>query len=172
MASTNLLAGLLLGAQHFVNVVKFKLNAGGYPKGDSSRNQSSIQDAMSIEPPQPKGDSGAYINIVIDLQSAPYGAAYEFGSGEHATAGPAGKYPITPRKKDSVLAFEWEKVGKKVFFTEVDHPGVEAKPYLRPTLSEEANKIAEIIGEKFESDLIMQIFEGKTVKEEKIVVKI
>lgn len=188
--SNGILAGLTNGANYFVQAVKSVLSGGGYPSGDAERGYIPIQDGIIIEPAQENGDK-AFINVVIDTSkdsSTPYAAAYEFGSGEHATVGTKGKYKIRPKEgSKGYLAFPWQPAnpegarnswkyiddsGDVWFFTEVDHPGVEGKPYLRPTLEKEAQKIAEIIGKDFEDELIMQIFGASGMREERIVVNV
>ena len=172
--STGMLAGLAAGAKHFVDAVTTKLNGGGYPSGDADRGQVSIQEAIFTEAPQMDGSDKAHVNVVVDLQRAPYGAAYEFGSGIHSTAGKVGKYRIPKEGSTSVLVFPWNPPenpeGREIWsFTKVMHPGVEGKPYLRPTITAEADKIAELIGKEFQHELIMQIL-GDSPREEKIVV--
>lgn len=54
----------------------------------------------------------------------PYGVFQEFG-----TKGP---YEIKPKKTGGVLAFQ--SGGKTVFARRVMHPGVKARPYMRPAL--------------------------------------
>ena len=89
---------------------------------------------------------------------------YEEGSGIHGIRGST--YPITP-KNSTLLAFGPEKwsgnipggvsnpvkkyVGRgkrdgNLLFLYVDHPGVEAKPYLEDALARVSDQILEIIG--------------------------
>jgi len=88
--------------------------------------------------------------IIVDLKKAPQAAAYEYGSGIHGEKGE--RYIIKP-KDAPVLAFPWnpsyipwnspkfkgvirtgEGTEGKYFFHYVEHPGVEARPYLRPAI--------------------------------------
>ena len=176
--SSSILAGLYAGAKHFVEAVKSVLNSGGYPSGDKERNYVSIQESISTEPAQMDGDGKAHINVVVDLDKAPYGGAYEFGSGIHATQGKVGKYRI-PKEGGSgkLLVFPWNPpdnpTGRTIWtFTKVEHPGVEAKPYLRPTLTKEADKIVELIGKEFEAAIMLDVLGESGAREERFVVKI
>lgn len=114
---------------------------------------SKIPEAISVTEAKKVGDRFE-ISIVIDSSEdgpAPHAAAFEYGSGEHATEGEKGKYPIVP-KEAGALAFEWEPAfvpwGSKKFigladdgkflFRLVEHPGVEPKPYMQPAIEQES----------------------------------
>lgn len=72
--------------------------------------------------------------------------AYEYGSGEKATRGSAGKYVITPRLKRALWFYMdnpnpnipiYEMNGKiGVTLPKVMHPGVAPRPFLRPAIQE------------------------------------
>jgi hypothetical protein len=106
-----------------------------------------------------KTDRGFESTIEIDSSRdgpAPHAAAFEYGSGEHATKGRKEKYIIEP-KNASLLAFDWQPervpygspkffgailsssdtTQGRYFFHYVEHPGVEAKPYLKPAIESE-----------------------------------
>ena len=106
--------------------------------------------------------------IVVDINKAPEGAAYEFGSGLFATRGDRHKYPIDPRpdNPNHALIFEWvnepaqvrrdapHTSDGKVILRHVEHPGVVAKPYMAPAFdSETGDKMAQQI-----DDAIMRQF--------------
>jgi hypothetical protein len=103
-----------------------------------------IPDAIGVGKAE-KTSTGYKVDVTVDLNKAPHAAAFEYGSGEHGEKGET--YEIAPREK-SVLAFPWtpEKVpwrshkfagigrDNKFLFFWVDHPGVEARPYLQPAI--------------------------------------
>lgn len=114
---------------------------------------SKISDSIVIEGPY-QSSEGSSIDILVGGELAPMALAFEFGSGEHATRGPRGTYPI-PKEAGGLLAFEWPRVAAELgkpegtifVFPRVDHPGVEAVPYVAPTITKTAPEIAKIIGE-------------------------
>ena len=160
-------AGLALAASHFVEKMKTRLDGGNYPHGDSDRGTTSIQDATTIDTPKHEGGN-AYVDIVISLSKAPFAWAFEKGSGLHSEEG-AGKYPIRPVDKDW-LAFFWPEAQNpdalnylpdgRVIIGQVMHPGIAAKPYIRPTIVEEREEIKKILGREFKA----QISRGGTVE--------
>jgi hypothetical protein len=102
-------------------------------------------------------------SLLIDLNEAPQAAAFEYGSGIHATKGTPVTYVIKP-KNAGALAFYWPghesgmKPGKKfigygkdgrLMFTHVDHPGVEAKPYLHPAINQHRGEMREKLKSAF-----------------------
>ena len=108
--------------------------------------------------------AGSYaIDVIIDMKKAPEARAFEYGSGIHNPRNP-GTYEIHP-KNVSLLAFYWDKVDKnsptdgkflgisnktgKALFTYVDHPGVAARPYIRPSITEKSAEMRQIIGRAF-----------------------
>lgn len=115
-----------------------------------------IQQAIEVGKAESNGDGRYSISITVDLDKAPMARAYEFGSGEHATIGEKKKYRIPAEGTKSGLAFFWDKVdensptGRKfkgilpdgrAGFTFVEHPGVEAQPYLAPAIKENIDNI-------------------------------
>jgi len=108
--------------------------------------------------------SSGHIDIYIDGKKAPMAAAFEWGSGEHATRGPIGTYVIEP-KDASVLRFGWQpdfvpwnspKFAGVVldgagtegtyFFQWVDHPGIAPRPYLNRVIQESMPEVMKVIG--------------------------
>jgi len=136
-----------------------KLDSGGYPQGDGTRTPPtySIQSALKVSPTIKVGDS--FITLIsVDIGKAPYALAFEYGSGVHGEAGAT--YEIRP-KNAPVLAFYWDKfpsgTGKKFIgygkdgrhmFNYVDHPGIAAKPWIRPVI-EQYTKDRSRIKERF-----------------------
>jgi len=130
---------------------------------------STIPNAISSEPAVATSD-GYEVAIKLDASKdgpAPQSAAFEFGSGIHATRGRKGKYVIEPKNKQ-VLAFpteRWEgfsypvESGPKMIgistdnnflLRYVDHPGVSQKAFVTPaileTIDEVEQKINQAIG--------------------------
>jgi hypothetical protein len=147
--------GLVLAADHFRNKMEAKERQNNLPKA--------ISDATSIGTPVQSGGQ-AYIDITISLNQAPMAAAFEYGSGLHSEKGDRKKYLILPKNAD-VLAFPWgeaenlnpsvigvgnvEIVNQKAFLPMVRHPGVQARPYIRPTIQDERKEIRRILGKEF-----------------------
>jgi hypothetical protein len=105
---------------------------------------SKIKSNLSAIPPTKKGkEIRTGIEVDINRESgAPEAPAYEYGSGIHGEK--REKYPIVPREKQA-LAFFWDKADPsrhiilpdgRVLFRKVQHPGVEAKPYITPSFNE------------------------------------
>lgn len=110
-------------------------------------------------------EGGKYsIDIKLDTRRdgpAPEAAAFEFGSGIHSETQP-GEYFITPKKAGS-LAFPWNPKripwGSPKFlgfaddgrflFSYVEHPGVAAKPYLRPAIQSTRKQLKSRLGRAF-----------------------
>jgi len=100
---------------------------------------------------------GYEIKIILNAKSeggVPQAAAFEFGSGIHRTVGTAKTYVIKPKNanylyfpwnpKDVMKALNsrkvhdyWDDAGLWVF-KYIDHPGVAARPFVRPAI--EAHK--------------------------------
>lgn len=87
-----------------------------------------IKTNINISPVQDIA-GGKQIKISVKLDDAPEARAYELGSGIHGEYGTT--YPIDA-KNVSNLVFFWEKRQKWFVGPHVDHPGVEARPYLFP----------------------------------------
>ena len=155
--------GLVLAANHFVEKMKAKIGQVNVP--------STIGDKTSIGSPMVQGDM-AFIDITIDLNpetGAPMAAAFEYGSGIHGRK--KQRYPITPTEKEA-LAFPWEVaenlspsfVGrqtggieltseKRAVLSKVMHPGVAARPFIRPTIQETKEEIKKILGREFKASI-------------------
>jgi hypothetical protein len=109
-----------------------------------------IVSAISVSPAEVIGDGRYQIAIDVDLQEAPMAAAFEWGSGLHATRGVAMEYDIKA-KNAPVLSFLWKypsPLGRKyivpedeqVSFIRISHPGVAPRPYLQPAIDK--NKLS------------------------------
>jgi len=191
MAANDTLAGsysgLVEAARHFVNAMTVRLNAGVYPTGSNEDNEkrglSTIQDATYISDVTRTPGGDILIQVIIDSIRAPFALAYEYGSGIHATIGAPNKYRIAP-KNATHLVFPWSpanRVGAYLspktafyvpeagdggqdlwFFNYVDHPGVEAKPFMKPTVQAEQGAIVDIIGKELMKSIKMAIGEDVT----------
>lgn len=93
----------------------------------------------------------AVSGLLVSTEKAPEACAYEFGSGLHD---PAGGHTIRIPGKNSTgpVAFKWDKAEKmgpkgagnpslgrdgRYVFSYVNHPGVVARPYLKPAAQAE-----------------------------------
>ena len=118
-----------------------------------------IKQNIEVLKPKLKRNGGIETGIAISLDKAPEARAYEKGSGIHSTEGAARKYTILPKKGSTtgLLAFKWDNApasmpasedGRHVFRS-VQHPGVEARPYLAPAVEEAQEKVVKKIVDKF-----------------------
>lgn len=124
-----------------------------------------IAGAFSVSSPIQRGMTYS-IDIKVDLNIAPAAAAYEWGSGIHATRGNAGTYPIVP-KNHNYLAFFWPKVDGdpsfrrlpdgRVLLASVNHPGVAPKPYLKPTIDDTKEEFKKILGQGFKAEILQGV---------------
>ncbi len=96
----------------------------------------SIPDAIGVGKAQ-KTSNGYKVDVTIDLNKAPEAAAFEYGSGVHGEKGETYTIPGVP-----FLAIPRERWPKfepppdidPVVLQSVEHPGVEANPYLQPAI--------------------------------------
>lgn len=121
----------------------------------------------NIEVSQVRKDGSTYsIEVFVILKKAPEAGAYEYGSGLHATKGTPGTYPIVAKNAPN-LVFWWEKKGKWFVGPSVDHPGVEARPYLLPSAMEAKDMLKKDLVEatgKLLRITIRQSIKGQTVE--------
>lgn len=93
--------------------------------------------------------------------------AYEYGSGIHSTRGSAGKYVITPRLKQALWFYMdnpnpniplYEKDGQiGVTLPRVMHPGVAARPFLRPAVQEVRARATKELALSIKKNLIQEL---------------
>ena len=138
-------SALIKLANAFITEVMQNLSS-GYPSGADldGRDYATIED--TIERGNPDVSKGE-IEVFIGNDKAPYAKPFEFGSGEHVGRG---TYPIRPKDAEA-LSFYWERIGAQTIVPkgggfkshwqgnlfiigkgQVDHPGIEAKPYIKP----------------------------------------
>jgi hypothetical protein len=170
MNTSDILVSLGKAGKLFYDKMLSRLNQGNYPSGDSQRGYLSIQDATTVKSPEPIS-GGAKVEIQIDLKKAPYAWAYEVGSGVHGEKGST--YPIKPRNSDEMVFPEddWpnfvpgltDVAPRKGFFflTHVEHPGVEKKPYIVPTIREVHEDVKKILAKDFKE---MVLRDGKPME--------
>jgi len=121
----------------------------------------------SIEVGQVKRVADIYsVEISVSLKKAPEAGAYEYGSGVHATQGTPGTYPIVAKNAPN-LVFWWEKRNKWFVGPSVNHPGVEASPYLKPSALEAKGMLKQALAAACGEALrisIRQSIKGQTVE--------
>ena len=146
-----------------------------FKNGRTSRLPRGLEQATSIDNPSHMGFLSRIrirISLKDDENGAPWAAAYEYGSGEHSEKAPK-PYRIAP-KQAPFLAFGWQPetipfnspkfIGVKrepgeatkgvYFFKYIDHPGVEARPYIRPTINETKEEIRNILAKEAKAGLL------------------
>lgn len=131
---------------------------------------SRIPNAITLGEARKTGNGRYEIEIKVDASGdretgAPHATAFEYGSGEQGKNGQ--KYIITPDKAD-LLAFDWQpdfvpwgspklfgailespdSTAGRYFFNLVEHPGVEARPYLEPALDAQREKFFEAVADR------------------------
>lgn len=94
------------------------------------------------------------VEVYVPISEAPDAGAWEYGSGLHRTKGTPGLYPIAAKNVPN-LVFWWEKrskwfVGPALPF---GHPGIVARPYLRPALWDNVQRILEIMKKAVSGEL-------------------
>lgn len=130
------------------------------------RAPSDIPNTIYVDPPM-QNQGIYYIDVRIEHPAA---AAYEWGSGVHATrqkqgGRPPGEYPI-PIQPTGV-AFPKSRwpgynppAGKQTpnyfYFAQIMHPGVAPRPFITPTLNDNINQYATMLS----GSLIAEIFAG------------
>ena len=131
---------------------------------------STIPKAINVSSVEYKdGKYEGYVWVDISEKTgAPEARAFEYGSGERATIGSQQSYIIRPKNAKS-LAFHWvypSPLGRKyitpesedVVLQSVQHPGVEARPYLRPAVEKHKAEIKKILGKAFKDAVVGERF--------------
>ena len=127
-----------------------------FEKIDQVKAPRNIKKHTSVGSAQKKGNVYS-IDIEIDISdgAAPEAPAYEWGSGLQRTRGTPSLYPIEVKNAPN-LVFWWEReqklfVGKRL---PIGHPGVQARPYIAPTIKENADEIKKILGRGFKAAIL------------------
>ena len=146
--------GLIAAANLLAEKAKAKADSLNVPKVSKNMKVGKVENNGS-------GALGITISIGMKDDEAPAAAAYEFGSGLHGKEGK--KYPIVPRKSGGFLVFPKESwpgyqpppdAPNVFFFSKVMHPGVKAKPYMKPAIEENKEEMGEMIGSFFTIDVV------------------
>jgi len=154
--NANLDAGILqklvVIAQEFYNVMSQTASQKNLPE--------EIIENTSIKSPKKDG-KGYSIDVVIDTSedAAPMAGAYEWGSGIHRTKGTPYLYPIVAKNAPNErLHFYWEERQKWFIGVRLPygHPGVQAKPYIKPSLENTKDKIKQTLGKEFKAQILSQ----------------
>ena len=140
-----------------------------------------IPDAITLGEAKKTGNGRYEIEIKVDATGdretgAPHAIAFERGSGLQGKRGST--YVITPDKAD-LLAFDWQpdfvpwgspklfgailespdSTAGRYFFNLVEHPGVEARPYMQPAVDSEIESLTFKI-----ADVFLKAITGSTSK--------
>ena len=99
-------------------------------------------------------ESGGQASVEVHA-THPAVFAYEYGSGIHATRGQKGLYPIKAKGADP-LHFFWKERSKWFIGMELPfgHPGVEARPFMKPTLDENQAEFKQKLGQAFKVEIL------------------
>jgi len=132
---------------------------------NGGQHPSDLSKTMYADSPRFFGKDAYGVTIHIDHPAA---GAYEFGSGLYGAK--RAKYLIKP-KDASVLSFpedDWPNfkyiegshvypINGKFFLYHVEHPGIKARPYIRPSLKARMNDMKKLI----KRDFVATIGSGK-----------
>lgn len=146
------------------------MGQGGYPSGDdrSERGYKRIQDTIEVGTVQNDGGGVMSITITVGGEDAPYTVAFEFGSGLHGKKGAEYDIPVGAK---GFLAWpvgsypnRWEQYSGNLgagqdFIIElgVRHPGIKAKPFVRPALKKSLPQIRKILGQAFKAEVLSKV---------------
>jgi len=145
-ANNPLIAALAKVANLFYSELAERTRGPQYPHG--SERVKSIPDATSINPPVVSEGSG-YVDVVIDLKSAPYARAYEYGRETPYTIVPIKAAALT-FPKERWPQYQPPPPAPNIFrFPEVTHHRIEARPYLHLAIQKIASQARKILGDSF-----------------------
>lgn len=139
---------------------------------DSNRLPSKIKNATYIGQVQ-SNENTMSIEIKIDGNEAPMAAAFEYGSGLYRTRGKAPSFvDIYPTGNKKVLAIprsRWPSYSPPpdvdpVRLAHVEHPGVIARPFVKPALLKHKTERRKELGQAFKAQVLLGV-ERKTVIE-------
>lgn len=143
---TVMLQKLTVVAKEFMDTMARKVKEKGLPKA--------IIEYTSADSPKKEGNKYS-VDVVIDTSenAAPMAGAFEWGSGEHGEKGK--RYPIVARNpEEQPLHFFWVEQDRWFKGPIVRHPGVEARPYIKPSIEESKEKIRKILGKEFKAIIL------------------
>lgn len=115
-------------------------------------------------------DMRSSIDVIIQLKYAPWARAFEYGSGEHGEEGT--RYRIPSEGGGNFVAFPLERWPQYVpppekkyhYFPYVMHPGVKAKPYIEPTITETKKEIRNIFAKEIKAGLLAGVPKVTVIK--------
>ena len=119
------------------------------PQGETSHLKQSIGPGTS---------TGSYLQNTLRSSvtaGAPYASYVEFGTGERGESPPASgqKYAIRPKNRKA-LRFAAPGGGGFVFVSgTIWHPGMRAKPYMRPAIANNVGRIEDLVAAAIENAL-------------------
>lgn len=157
MPTSNFSAGILQKlskvAKEFTEIMFETIRSKNAPKA--------IIQHTSIESPQKKGGTFS-VDVVINTKedAAPMAGAYEWGSGEHGDKGE--KYTIPGMPWLSIPRERWPNYNPPpdvdpVVLSSVEHPGVEARPYIAPSIVKIIPKMKKEFAEEFKRQYLMGV---------------
>jgi hypothetical protein len=124
----------------------------------ASNGLNKISEAFSVGSPMQR-EATYSIDITVDHPAA---GAFEYGSGIHATKKEKKKYRIPKKGGAAFVAFGKDKWAGHTppkgmdyfFFTSVQHPGVEKRPFLVPTINDTKEEFKKILGQGFKAEIL------------------
>ena len=145
MPTSNVTPGILQklsqAAKEFTEIMFETIRAKDAPKA--------IIQHTSIESPQKQGNKYS-VDVVIDTskKAAPMAGAYEWGSGVHGEKGE--KYTIPGMPWLVIPGERWPEFDSPpAILRSVKHPGVEARPYIAPSIVKIKPKIGKMFAKEF-----------------------
>jgi hypothetical protein len=156
MAFSSFSAGILqkLGviSKEFMELMAETIRSKNAPK--------KIIEHTSADSPRKQGSKFS-VEVKIDTSenAAPMAGAYEYGSGEHGEEGKRYKIPTIPgllaipRERYEAPYFPPER--DPVILASVKHPGVEARPYIAPSIVKIIPRMKKIFAEEYKRQYLM-----------------
>jgi hypothetical protein len=120
-----------------------------------------INDYTGAESPKKQGNKYS-IDVVINTEKgkAPMAGAYEWGSGVHGEKGK--EYPIPEEATGVKFPKErWPQYQPPppapdiFFFGQIMHPGVKARPYIRPSIKDIREPLKKMFAQEIKRQLLM-----------------
>jgi len=144
--TTNIIPGMLAKlneiAVFFVDKVKQKIDDVNAPKA--------IKGNIFIGSPMALGEGRMYIDVTFDHPTA---HAYEYGTDAYRIPNSGEKFMAFPREKWP--QYNSSKPAPAYFvFTHVNHPPIQARPYIRPTIIENKEEMRKILGQAFKAEIL------------------
>ena len=152
---SGLMRKITLLANEFVETMKSTIDEVNAPK--------KIKEHISIGKAE-KQNNKISIEVSIDTSkdAAIMAPAYEWGSGEHATRGSAGRYKIEGNPLLAIPRSRWESYQPPpdvdpVILPYVMHPGVQARPFITPTIKKILPKMKQELSKTVKAELLVGV---------------